>query len=260
MSGMHRVRALVVSSLVIAASACASPPTYRVHHKLLDGSVPPPQRVVLLPADVNIFRLSTSSIDSVPELSHRASDEVGSIIATELPVKGLELVSLPQLSESEQDVVTEHVLFFGAAADASLPTPLDVGTDSKDLDAWWHKIEHFDLCLGPGLSFLKERTGCSTAVMIAGAAAESTGGRKVATFFGTLFGGMYAPTSATDLFLGFVDLETGDLLWVGEHSDTGDWMADADALSKREDLKKIVHGLLERYPGLAEYREDSKRD
>ena len=260
MSLLHRRRTLACSFLVAAASACASPPSYRVHHALLDGSVPPPQKVVLLPVQVHIVRLSTSAVDSVPEVSRRASEELTAILAEELPGKGLQTVSLPQLSESELADVTEHVYFFRIAADTSLPTPVGAANDSKDLDAWWHKIERFDLSLGPGLSFLAERTGCSTAVLIAGYAAESTGGRKVASFFSSILSGAVVPTSATDLFLGFVDLRTGDILWVGEHLDQGDSFSDADALSQRKDLEKIVRGLLEDYPGLAEYREDSQRD
>src|SRR5262249_2276372 len=157
----------------------------------------------------------------------------------ELPGEGLELVPLPELTASEQDVVTEHLLIFETAADESLPTPLDYQSDSEDLARWWHKIEHFDLSLGPGLSFLADRTGCTTAVMIAGSSAESTGGRKVASFFSSLFSGVASATSATDLFLGFVDLRTGDILWVGEHLESGDWVADAESLSKRGDLLKM---------------------
>ena len=256
---MNRWRALIVLTSTFAAGACATVPSYRVHHALLEGQVPAPQRVVVLPPDVNIVRLSTSSIDSVPELSRKASEDLASVLAGALPNEGLELVPLPDLSESERGVVTEHVYFFGVAADTSLPAPLDVATDSKDLDAWWHKIERFDLCLGPGLSFLAERTGCSTAVLIAGSAAESTGGRKWASFFGGFLGAPMA-TGATDLFLGFVDLRTGDLLWVGEFAEAGDWSVDVDSLSEREDLQAIVGGLLASYPGLDEYREASKRD
>ena len=250
------VRSAIAALGATLAVACASVPDYRVHHALLDGSVEPPRRVVLLPADVNILRLSTNAVDTVPELSKKASDELTAILTSELPSEGFEVVALPVLSAEESAAVQEHVFMFRTAADGSLPTPLDVDPNSGDADAWWHKVERFDLCLGPGLSFLADRTGCSTAVMVAGMAAESTGGRKWVTFFFNTA----APTSATDLFLGLVDLRTGDILWVGEHADLGDVLSDADALTERDDLQLIVRGLMERYPNLAEYREASKRE
>jgi hypothetical protein len=247
----------VITSLGAAlASACVVVPDYRVHHALLDGSIEAPRRVVLLPADVNILRLSASAVDSVPELSRKASEELTAVLSSELSIEGLEVVAFPPLSEDERAAVQEHVWMFHVAADASLPTPLDVQPGTEDLAAWWHKIQHFDLSVGPGLSFLAERTGCSAGVMVAGSAAESTGGRKWLTFFAQ----GYAPTSATDVFLGMVDLRTGDLLWVGEHADLGDWLVDADALTEREDLRLIVRSLLERYPGIEEYRAASKPD
>jgi hypothetical protein len=239
----------------LACACAATAPSYRVHRSLLDGARTTPAKVVVLPASVDVMEISTSGMESVPEWSRRASARLGEVLSAELAAGGFEVVPLPALGAEEQAVVDEHVYMFRAASDGSLPNPGDV-VDGPDVEAWWHKVEGFDLSLGPGLASLAERTGSSAAVVVAGASVQSTGGRKLATFLGSLLTGTYAPTSATDVFLGFVDLRTGDILWVGEHQDEGDWFVDADELTERGDLEEIVRGFLASYPGIEAYREE----
>jgi len=247
-------RFLPITLLSLAASACqASAPTFRVHHAWLEGAVPAPQRVLVLPAEVAILRMSTSALEPVPELSRRVSADLESLLAEVLPGEGLAVVALPELSSEERAALEEHVLMFEAAANGSLPMPAGVPLASQDGELWWDQVVRFELELGPGLAFLAQRTGATTAVVLAGAAIEPTGGRQALSVFGSLLGG-YEQISATRLNLGFVDLASGAILWAGFHADEGDWLDGADALTEREDLARILSALLAQYPGHAEFR------
>lgn len=253
---MNRRQAGLVGVLFasVLAACQAAAPDYRVHHTWLDGRIAAPTSVLLLPAEVAVSRMSLDGIEPVPELSRRAGTDLAQLLASALPAQGLALVTMPQLDAPEQALVEEHVLLFEAACNATFPMPAGVPYGSEDGDLWWPKVARFDLGLGPGLSFLAQRTGCSTGVFLAGLALESTGGRRAWSVFGSLLG-VHEQTSLSRLFLGFVDLESGAILWTGMHVDTGDWADSADSLTEREELSAILAGLLADYPGLDEYRE-----
>lgn len=253
--GPASLGALVLGVVLCSGCPSVGAPGYRVHPSLLDLERGLPKKILVVPGLVYAAEVSAGGlIEEVPSWSREAAPKLREVLDGYLArTQGVQTVSIPELSTDEQALVQEHLYMFRVAADVHLPSPLGA-TTSKDLEAWWHKVERFDLSLGPGLAFLADRTGCETALLSAGITIVPTSGRKFTSFLQSFLAGTTIPTGGTDLFVGLVDLRSGDLLWVNEHAQSGDFLFSADSLLERKDLEKIVERVFADYPGIEEYR------
>ena len=135
----------------------------------------------------------------------------------------LVVVPLVPLSNEESRRLLDHQLLFQLLVRNAFR--FQIRAESPGLAFWglsnamspfWQEVERFDQTLGPGLSFLADRTGADAVVMS--------------------FAELRTPRVST--FLGWVDLRTGDLLWVAEGSacSFGEFSFDGD----RESVARLV--------------------
>jgi len=250
------VRCVFLLAVALCA-ACASPkpPPYRVHESILSGARRPPERVLLLPAEVHVLEVSSGGmLEEAPERSRSTAQVLDQCVRERVERRGTKTATAPELTGDELLARQELGYRFLAAAQATLPMPAGVVT-AADLDVWWPEIEHFDLSLGNELAFLAERTGCEAALFTAGVTIVPTGGRKVSGFFMTLLSAAPVAEGGTQLFLGLVDLKTGDLLWLAEHSETDYLFSSTQSLVEKADVEQLLDELLAQQPGVEAYRE-----
>lgn len=128
------------------------------------------------------------------------------------------LKTLPELTEEEQKKFDEHLALYGVVGPAA----------AFEGSAWKHKVENFDYSIGPGLNFIKEKTGAKTALFINAVDLRSTGGRATLMVTAAIFG-VGIPMGGSAVYLSMVDLETGDIMWTSKVVSPGSF----------EDPKKI---------------------
>lgn len=210
----RKSRFLIVIALIAALAGCASGPAQKLHHRVVEGELSlseTHQKLLLLPLSVDVKELSVGGVnDADPEWTDRARQHINAALVDSGPYQGkLEIVSLPQLSNAEQTVLDEHIALFdivgGAAAAHTMLGP--------GVPAWKHKSEHFDYTIGPGLAFLREKTGADKALVLFGEDVVSSSGRKAAFVVAAAFG-VGIPMGHSFLIGGLLDLKSGDVLWL----------------------------------------------
>lgn len=191
---------------------------------------PAPLKVLLLPSDIKIYIISVGSIDEDPDLSAKMTAQTDAILHHALSDSPeFTLSAMPTLSADEQATLKEHVALYKLEAkDAEVLD--EMGGD------WKQVLESFDYTLGPGLHFLKQRSGADYGLVIFGGDGESTSGNAFKTF---MIGGV---TGRNYLFAGLVDLETGNIVWL--HRDTHD----ANNFTTKDNMSVFVMDLLKDYP------------
>jgi len=246
MVSVRRLCTSLLASAVLAACQGPTPPTFRVHHTLLAHERTLPKRVVVLAPDVQVFEVSSGGqIEETPERSQASVGYLSDALSRALAAQGLEVLAEPALAGEEPHARAEVMNRFRNAASATLPGQAGI-SNSADLKVWWPEIEHFDLWLGRELSFLRERTGCDTAVLLACVTVDPTAGRAATTFLTSLLTGVVPQEEGTQAYLALVDLASGDILWMNGHLGTS-------AIADAGDAASVVATLLERYPGVDEY-------
>ena len=130
---------------------------------------------------------------------------------------------------------------------------------ANDDPAWKHKREHFDYTLGPGLVYLQQKANADTALMVVGLDRVSSSGRKGTAVVAALFG-VSIPLGSSNLVVGMIELESGDLLWTNSEFSYADEdlckPEDADAPAGRD---RIGHGeVAEASDWRAGYRRNSR--
>ncbi len=190
------------------------------------------KRLLVLPPEVTVSQLSAGGlVEKVPEWSRQAEHNFTTALAG-LHASGqkVALVPLPELGEAEQEALEEHLALYAQVANDAFFLPRVPG--------WQHKQARFDYTLGPGLAYLRDRTGADVALMVVGQDTVSTHERKALMVVGALFG-VSVPLGVTFMTAGVVDLKTGDLLWVNyDVSGTGDMRVSKDARSALQSLLK----------------------
>jgi hypothetical protein len=209
--------ALRASALVLVALAAAAPSAAATR---IEAPARPP-KVVVIPPDVRIYQLSAATMLEVPEWSEEGEAHAdGALIQLLDSNPGFERVDLPTLSAEEQAIVDEHVALYDLVS-ASAQQAVTLGGQ-----AWKHKRTGFDYTLGPGLRFLRERTGADQALFTIAADTEVTGGRVGMAFLAAA-AGVAIPMGNTFISMGLVDLETGDIDWLN-HRLAGTNLRDKD--------------------------------
>jgi len=185
-----------------------------------------PLKVLLLPSEIKIYTISLGSIDENPDATAKMTAETD--VALRQAVSGspnFQLSVMPTLTADEQAALKEHVALYRLEA-KDVQTLDDIGGD------WKQVLENFDYSVGPGLRFLKQRTGADYGLVVFGGDGESTGAN-------VLFGSM---TGRNYLFAGLVDLETGNIVWL--HHDTHD----TANFTAKNNMDLFVAELLKDYP------------
>lgn len=220
MSVKQRWIAIVLSlSACCAAGPCAA-----------DAPSTPP-KVLVFPADVKVFSLTASgNIEDAPDATAAASGygntELQRYVASDPAFKAL---SMPSLSGDEQATLKEHVaLYKTIVRDAHFADAVG--------DAWKVPLQAFTYSVGPGLDFLRQRSGADYLLLLTAEDGESTGGRMAMTF---LFGG---PIGRNYISAGLIDLHSGKVVWL--NYDTHN----ASDYNVQANMTKFVDEILEDFP------------
>lgn len=218
-----------------------------VHYKLLDKETALPKKVVVLPADVEVYEVTAGDVsEEVPEWSAEAGKNVLKALSEALGSdKSLNEVGFPRLSPAGSAVVDEHMALYKLVANA-----ID---NNYDLE---HKTKRFDYSIGPGLNALQRETGADAAVIVYGRDYVSTAGRKAKAVLGTIpvvnaFTGPAPRLGRSWIGIGFIDLRTGDILWLKSEG-----RGSTSNLRDFADAKDIISSIFEWYPGIEAYREE----
>ena len=190
------------------------------------------EKVLVLPPDITMSELSAGGmIEKVPQWGKQAEQNFSTALASlHAAGKKVVLVSVPDLPEAEQEALEEHLALYAQVASDAFFLPRAEG--------WKHKQANFDYTLGPGLAYLRDKTGADIALLVVGQDIISTSERKALSIVGALFG-VSVPLGVTFMTTGLVDLQTGNLLWVNyEVSGTGDMRVYKDAQATLQNLIK----------------------
>ena len=229
-------------------AGCQTLPKHRLHYTVLTDAeikISKPHKTVLLPLDIKVKEFSSGGLldeigSSTLEAKNIFQDQLTQVIET----KDIDLVNLPSaLSAEEQAKVEEYVALYNVVAGNAIAY-----TGQLAPPAWKHKIKHFDYTLGPGLRFLKEKTGADTALLITGEDVISTSGRKAAFVIAAIFG-VAIPLGHTFIVGGLVDLDTGDILWLNHTVEVSE-----KTFLKNQDVNEMLTSLYQNYPGIEEYK------
>ena len=218
-----------------------------VHYKLLDKVGALPKKVVVLPANVEVYEVTAGDVsEEVPEWSAEAGKNVLKALSEALAAdKSLNEVGFPRLAPAGAAAVDEHMALYKLVANA-----ID---NNYDLE---HKTKRFDYSIGPGLNMLQRETGADAAIMVYGRDYVSTAGRKAKAVLGNIpvvnaFTGPAPRLGRSWVGIGFIDLRTGDILWLKSEG-----RGSTSNLRDLADAKDIISSIFEWYPGIEAYREE----
>lgn len=222
------VGAVLIAVSVVTAPAHAA--MSAVNPALVQHLDTRPKKVVLLPPQVFVYELSAGGVatrktdweaDARANLARAATRQA-------LESRLFELVPAPPLDSAELDQLDAHIGLYDRVAQSVFVY------GRGEQAAWAHKKNEFDYTIGPGLAFLRERTGADAAMIVLGSDYISTGGRKAAFIVGLALG-VALPLGQSFMTAGVVDLQTGDVQWMSFDSsstmDTRD-AADDDELMR----------------------------
>jgi hypothetical protein len=197
-----------------------------------------PKRIVLLPPQVFVFELSAGGVPTrMADWEALARDNLAAT-ATRLAESGhlFELVPAPPLTAEEAEQLEAHIGLYDRVAQSVFVY------GRGEQSAWAHKKYEFDYTVGPGLAFLRERTGADAALIVLGSDFISSGGRKAA-FVAGLALGIIMPLGQSFVTAGVVDLASGDVRWMSfDSSSRIDTRDPADA-------EELMHAFYETWPG-----------
>lgn len=202
------------------------------------------KKVVLLPIEVTVSEISAGGmIEKVPEwteIGHQNIEMALRRMASD-QLK-IELIKLADLTEGEQLVLNQHLALYQRVGPDAFLFSL-----SQD-PAWKHKKDNFDYTLGPGLKFLRDKTGADVALILVGQDYISSSGRKALMVFGMIaaaaVGVVVVPQGAPAFVSSaLVNLNDGELLWINFSGRAGS----AD-LRKQEDAYLLISEMLASFP------------
>lgn len=228
------------TALVGAMLAAAAAPAFgQFRHYTLDAPEPRPlpRTVVILPPDVIVREVSAGGIaEKVPEWTDQASVALTAAAKSYAgSQKHYLLVEMPGTTQDERDELEEYSATLYALAISAVFLSNYRGTE------WNERRRQFDLSMGEGLAFLREKSGADAALFIIGQDTITTPGRRALAVFGAALG---APVQmGLSVVVGvLVDLRTGDLLWTNHiTSRVRDLKDDRGALT-------MIRGIFGSYP------------
>lgn len=197
-----------------------------------------PKKVVLLPPQIFVYELSAGGIPTrMGDWEVTARNNLGASAARQAAESGVfDVVAAPTLDPAEQEVLDAHIGLYDRVAQSVFIYGRGEQT------AWAHKKNEFDYTVGPGLAFLRERSGADAALIVLGADYISSSGRKVA-FIAGLALGVIMPLGQSFVAVGVVDLKTGDVQWMGFDA--------SSSLDTREaaEVDDLMRTLYQSWPG-----------
>lgn len=167
------------------------------------------KKIVLLPANFEMYEYGALSIEPVPEWTELATEMARTTLSKYVPENlNYKIIDLPELSQSEDDLVTEHVILYETVAAEAISMINNGGP------AWQHKKTNFDYKIGNGLAFLKDKTDADYALVYVGLDTVSTGGRIGMSLL-LAAGGVAVPLTGPEVaYAGIIDLENGAIDWI----------------------------------------------
>ena len=225
---MHRPVYYALAAIV-ACLLAASP-------ALGDGNPAPALKVLVLPVNVKIYSFTANgALEDSPDATSLATTtseaELRHVMSSS---QFFQPIAMPALSPDEQAALNEHIALYKAiAVDAHIAD--DIG------DAWKAPLATFDYTLGPGLQFLRQRSGADYALVLQGEDAESTGGRIGMSIFAAMLGVNLAK-GRNYICAGLIDLNTGNVVWL--NYDTHD----ASDFSNQKKMAGFVDDIMQDYP------------
>lgn len=235
---MLKVWCVAAAFALCSLTATAATAMSAVNPALTQNLDARPKTVVVLPPQVFVYELSaggvptrmgdweTTARSNLTEAATRLAGEAGLFSARAAPV----------FETHEQDQIDAHIGLYERVAQSVFVY------GRGEQAAWAHKKNEFDYTLGPGLAFLRERTGADAALIVLGSDFISSDGRK-ALFFAGLALGMIMPLGQSFLALGVVDLLSGNVLWMSFDS--------SSRLDTRdpEQVNALIRTLYQSWPG-----------
>ncbi|MET0105314.1 MAG: hypothetical protein ABW072_09225 [Sedimenticola sp.] len=242
----YLARLFTLALLTLFLSGCNTTlPKHKIHHKVLgDQNYQQPEKVLLLPFDVAVYELTSGGqkeeVGTWTESARKHIDDA--LMNDSHSMSGFRFMRMPELTGEEQQAVDQHLSLFDVLAGNVI-----IYTRFPSA-AWAHKTRKFDYTLGPGLNFLREKTGADTAFIIYAEDTISSSGRMATFIFAAAFG-VAIPMGNSFMVGSLVDLKTGDILWIDYNVDLG-----SSTLREREDVTILMNSLLKQYPGTEAYK------
>jgi hypothetical protein len=245
-----RCLGLAVLPIVIGLAGCATPNQPAASNPNFtkpEARAALPKKIVLLPAEVSVSEVSAGGVvEKVQAWTDQAKTNIDSALREAAKTSGaFELAPLPDLSPTDKQTVEQHLALYALVA-------AEAWTHSRSQDpAWAHKKAHFDYTLGPGLKFLRDKTGADAAMVLICEDYISSGGRKAMLVFATLLSaaaGVVAIPQGAPSFVsgGVVSLEDGNIQWFNYSLEQGS----AD-LRNAPDAQRMVDTTMRAYPGFS---------
>jgi hypothetical protein len=212
--------------------------------------------VLVLSADFELRRYNIHGIlEARPEetaAACRCLKNALTVAADEHPV--LQSVSIPSLTAVEEAVVAEHTALLATIV-SNIRFMEEVERDRPQGSVGPAALRERDYSIGPGLAFLRERTGASKALIVTGWHLAPTSGRTVFDFL------MMAPPpeEAGELSVIMADLATGDVEWFRSNQEVYDGLSlallgqgskvDNKVVTDPDRAKALFRDLLASYSG-----------
>lgn len=230
----------LLGAVLLAAGLMANPvwaTESAVHPALSQNPAARPKKVVLLPPQVFVYELSAGGVPTrKADWEATARDHLTTAASRLARETGIfELVPAPPLSAAERDQLEAHIGLYERVAQSVFL----YGRGTQD--AWAHKRQAFDYTLGPGLAFLRDKTGSEAALIVLGTDFISSPGRRAA-FVAGLALGVVLPLGQAFMTAGVIDLATGDVQWMSFDSSA--------SLDSREagDVDALVRAFYQTWP------------
>ncbi|MFO1426875.1 MAG: hypothetical protein U1F11_07845 [Steroidobacteraceae bacterium] len=185
---------------------------------------------------------SVGAVEAVPEWTEQAQKSLQA--ASESALGGtahLTIVPLPALTPEENATLREHLELFKVIG--SQLEIVQVGGA-----AWKAARESADYRIGPGLRFLRERTGARYAFLLTGAQVRQSGGTVLMQLAFAGVGVGIATATGTYTYAGIVDLDSGQLSWAASNSSTQQFGIGGGDTRTPEGAGKLVEKLFTGYP------------
>lgn len=230
-----------VGAVLIALSVLATPALAAqsaVNPALVQNVSARPKKLVLLPPQIFVYEISAGGVPTrMADWETLARDNLTAAATRLARDHGLfELLPAPELSGEARETLEAHIGLYERVA----LSVFNYGRGTQD--AWAHKQQDFDYTLGPGLAFLRAQTGADAALIVLGVDFISSAGRKAA-FIAGLALGVVMPLGQSFVTAGVVDLETGDVQWMGFDASTS--MDSRNAA----DVEALVRDFYRTWPG-----------
>lgn len=200
--------------------------------------------VVVFVSTFDVYRVDASgAVELEPTNSLKAHSALSSAAKQAVvDVMGLQLVPDPELTQSQQAVVDEHLALFEANARAAWQMLVTANVAGNGDQAAYS--------IGAGLEFLVEQTGADKALVLFGTKQYPTRARSVLSVLTPATAGDAWAGESSVLFGGVLDLRSGVIDWMWGQAPL------TDDVRSIEQASGAVNRLLERYPESGLYRTD----